>query len=282
MRLLIVSGRSGSGKSTALQALEDQGLYCVDNLPLGLLPSLAAQVHNEEHRLGDIAVGVDARNLPSQLPRFRELLEQVRTLGIPCEVIFLDADHDTLIKRYSSTRRRHPLDQKDMSLSEAIRHESHLLADIQEHADLVIDTSNMDPHSLRNLIRERLTSRGEGLSLLIQSFGYMNGIPSDADLVWDVRMLPNPHWHPELRPFTGRDQAVADFLDAQQHSQELLDEISGFLERWLPRYEENDRMYMTLALGCTGGQHRSVYMAERLTQRLRSAGRSVQVRHREL
>ena len=282
MKLLIISGRSGSGKTTALQALEDQGYYCVDNLPLGLLPELAGQVRREDHHIENFAVGVDARNLPGQLPRFGTLLGSVRDQGIHCEVIFLDANHDTLLKRFSATRRRHPLDQQDMSLSEVIAHEGRLLRSIQEHADLMIDTSSMDPHSLRNLVRERIAGGHEGLSLQIQSFGYMNGVPADADLVLDVRMLPNPHWHPELRALTGLDQAVMDFLDRQEESSQLLDEFGGFLERWLPRYQENDRTYMTMALGCTGGQHRSVYMAEKLATRLRASGKNVQLRHREL
>ena len=282
MKLIVISGRSGSGKTTALQALEDEGYYCVDNLPLGLLPELAEQVRREEHDIRFFAVGVDARNLPGQLPRFGALLREVREQGIHCEVIFLDADHQTLLKRFSATRRRHPLDQQHMSLSEVITHEGRLLTSIQEHADLMVDTSNMDPHALRNLVRERIVGAGEGLSLLIQSFGYMNGVPSDADLVLDVRMLPNPHWHPELRALTGLDQGVIDFLDRGDDSTQLLDEFSSFLERWLPRYEANDRTYMTVALGCTGGQHRSVYMAEKLAARLRGSGKNVQLRHREL
>ena len=282
MKLLIISGRSGSGKSTALQALEDLGFYCVDNLPLGLLPTLASQLQEEEHRVERIAIGIDARNLPSQLPRFSQLLERVRALNTRCEVVFLDADHDTLLKRFSATRRRHPLGQEEMTLSEAIDHEATLLRSIQSNADLVVDTSQMDPHSLRNLIRDRVAGHAGKLSILVQSFGFKNGVPSDADLVYDVRVLPNPHWDPLLRPHTGKETPVMDFLSGKTEVAEMIDEISGFLERWLPRYQQNDRNYLTVAIGCTGGRHRSVYLSEQIAQRLRDQGNDVRVRHREL
>lgn len=282
MKLLIISGRSGSGKTTALQALEDQGFYCVDNLPLGLLPTLASQLQEESHHVDQIAVGIDARNLPHQLPRFGALLERVRDLGLRCEVIFLDADPDTLLKRFSATRRRHPLSDGEMGLAEAIHYEGELLNSIRSHADLNIDTSQLDPHTLRNLIRERTASNDGQLSLLIQSFGFKNGVPGDADMVYDVRVLPNPHWDPALRPYTGRDTPVMDFLAAQPEVSEMLGEIGGFLERWLPRYQENDRNYLTVAIGCTGGRHRSVYLSERIAEQLRNAGIEARVRHREL
>ncbi|MCH8544323.1 MAG: RNase adapter RapZ [Alcanivorax sp.] len=282
MKLVILSGRSGSGKSTALQALEDLGFYCVDNLPLGLLPTLATQLQEESADIQRIAVGIDARNLRSQLPRFAELLKAVREQGIQCEVIYLDADHDTLLKRFSATRRRHPLSDQDMSLSEAIYHEGELLGSIQNHADLTIDTSSMDPHTLRNMIRDRVAKRGGRLSLLVESFGFKNGVPPDADLVFDVRMLPNPHWDATLRAYDGRQQPIRDFLDNQVDTPALLHDIEQLLLRWLPRYEANDRTYMTVAIGCTGGRHRSVYMVEALTARLCKAGWDAQIRHLEL
>lgn len=282
MKLLIISGRSGSGKTTALQALEDEGFYCVDNLPLGLLPTLASQLQEEHHHVDQIAVGIDARNLPDQLPRFGKLLERVRDLHIHCEVIFLDADHDTLLKRFSATRRRHPLSRNEMTLAEAIRHEGELLASIRGNADLIIDTSQLDPHALRGMIRDR-TAGGDGkLSLLIQSFGFKNGVPNDADIVYDVRVLPNPHWDPALRPYTGRDAPVMDFLAGQPEVAEMINEINGFLQRWLPRYQQNDRHYLTIAIGCTGGRHRSVYLSEQIAEQLRNAGHEARVRHREL
>lgn len=279
MKLVILSGRSGSGKSTALQALEDLGFYCVDNLPLGLLPTLATQLQEESADIQRIAVGIDARNLRSQLPRFADLLKAVRGQGIQCEVIYLDADHDTLLKRFSATRRRHPLSDQDMSLSEAIHHEGELLGSIQTHADLTIDTSRMDPHTLRNMIRDRIAQRGGRLSLLVESFGFKNGVPPDADLVFDVRMLPNPHWDATLRPYDGRQQPIRDFLDNQADTPALLHDIEQLLLRWLPRYEANDRTYMTVAIGCTGGRHRSVYMVEALAARLCKAGWDAQIRH---
>lgn len=282
MKLVILSGRSGSGKTTALQALEDLGFYCVDNLPLGLLSTLATQLREESSEIERIAVGIDARNLRSQLPRFSELLRTVRDQGLACEVIYLDADHDTLLKRFSATRRRHPLSDQDMSLSEAIAHEGELLASIQTSADLLVDTSKMDPHTLRNLIRDRVAQRSGRLSLLVESFGFKNGVPPDADLVFDVRMLPNPHWDSTLRPFNGRQKPIQDFLSSQPDTPELLHDIEQLLLRWLPRYEANDRTYMTVAIGCTGGRHRSVYMVEQLAERLCKAGWDAQIRHLEL
>ncbi len=282
MKLVILSGRSGSGKTTALQALEDLGHYCVDNLPLGLLPTLAEQLQREEHHLDRIAVGVDARNLPHQLKDFPHILEQVKALNMACEVVFLDADDNTLLKRFSSTRRKHPLSNDNLSLVEAIDREAEMLGSIRALANLVIDTSHLDIHSLRDMIRDRVARRREKLSLLIESFAYKRGVPHDADLVFDVRVLPNPYWHLELRPLTGRDDAVRQYLDQQTESAQMLDDISRFLNDWLPHYEKNDRTYMTVAIGCTGGQHRSVYMVEALVQRLSHAGMEVQCRHLEL
>lgn len=282
MKLIILSGRSGSGKSTALQALEDLGYYCVDNMPLGLLPTLAAQLQEEQHHIDRIAVGIDARNLPSQLERFPDLLKRVRDLEVPCEIIFLDADDATLLKRFSATRRKHPLSNDDLSLTESISREGELLANIRANAHLVIDTSSLDVHTLRDLIGERVAGRRERLSLMVQSFGYKRGVPNDADLVFDVRVLPNPYWDETLRPFSGRDSEVVEFLEEQPESRSMFEDISRFLEDWLPYYETNDRTYMTVAIGCTGGRHRSVYMSEKLARHLRESGVDVQIRHRDL
>ena len=282
MKLVILSGRSGSGKTTGLQALEDLGFYCVDNLPLGLLPTLAAQLEAEDHQLKQVAVGVDARNLPSQLSRFSELLDQVLAMNIDVHVVFLDADNETLLKRFSATRRKHPLSNDQLSLSESIEKEAELLANIRARAGLVIDTSTLDVHTLRNLIRDRIANKRERLSVLVESFAFKRGVPHDADLVFDVRVLPNPYWHAHLRQYTGRDGQVREFLFQQAESHEMLDDIYGFLMRWLPRYEQNDRSYMTVAIGCTGGQHRSVYVTEELVARLLKAGVDVQKRHLEI
>lgn len=282
MKLVILSGRSGSGKTTGLQALEDLGFYCVDNLPLGLLPTLAEQLEAEDHQLKQVAVGVDARNLPSQLSRFSELLDQVLAMNIDVHVVFLDADNETLLKRFSATRRKHPLSNDQLSLSESIEKEAELLAGIRARAGLVIDTSTLDVHTLRNLIRDRIANKRERLSVLVESFAFKRGVPHDADLVFDVRVLPNPYWHAHLRQYTGRDGQVREFLFQQAESHEMLDDIHGFLMRWLPRYEQNDRSYMTVAIGCTGGQHRSVYITEELVARLLKAGIDVQKRHLEI
>ncbi|PKM22241.1 MAG: RNase adapter RapZ [Gammaproteobacteria bacterium HGW-Gammaproteobacteria-14] len=282
MKLVILSGRSGSGKTTALQALEDLGHYCVDNLPLGLLPTLTEQLKREEHYVDRIAVGIDARNLPHQLKDFTTILEQVRDVGMECEVVFLDADDNTLLKRFSATRRKHPLSNDNLSLVEAIDREAELLSTIRASADLVVDTSLLDVHTLRDMVRDRVAKRREKLSVLVESFAYKRGVPHDADLVFDVRVLPNPYWHPELREMTGLDMPVQQYLDQQSESARMLDDISRFLREWLPLYEKNDRSYMTVAIGCTGGQHRSVYMVEALVHHLAKIGIEVQRRHLEL
>lgn len=280
MKLLIVSGRSGSGKTTALQALEDQGYYCVDNLPLGLLPALAEQLLTElPKEFRNVAVGIDARNVRAQLPKFASILAQINNPDIQHETIFLDADNETLLQRFSSTRRRHPLSDRDMSLFEAIRHEGELLRSIRTTADLVIDTSHLAPHTLRNLMRERVVKSGESLAILLQSFGFKHGVPTDADLVFDVRMLPNPYWDVSLRQYSGCDQPVIDFLQQQKDTADILADIERLLLSWLPRYEENDRSYITVAIGCTGGQHRSVFTVEAIAQRLAKQHWPAQIRH---
>ena len=282
MKLIILSGRSGSGKTTALQALEDLGYYCVDNLPLGLLATLARQLSEEQHHVERIALGIDARNLPHQLENFPAIVRELDGLALHCEIVFLDAEDDTLLKRFSATRRKHPLSNDNLSLIEAIDREASLLAAIRAMADLVIDTTQLDVHTLRDMIRDRVAKRRDQLSVLIASFAYKRGVPHDADLVFDMRVLPNPYWHLELRQLNGKDQAVRDYLDQQPESIRMLDDISRFLIDWLPGYERNDRTYMTIAIGCTGGQHRSVYMVEALRQRLSNTGMTVQWRHLEL
>ncbi|PNE03128.1 glmZ(sRNA)-inactivating NTPase [Alcanivorax sp. MD8A] len=282
MKLTIISGRSGSGKSTAIQALEDQGYYCVDNLPVGMLPTLAQQLSEGEAPIGHVAVGIDARNLPAQLLAFDNILDALKQQQISSEIIYLDADDNTLLKRFSATRRRHPLATDQRALEDAIAHEKELLANIRQRADLVIDSSNHEVHSLRTLMRERVAQRRNALSLQVESFGFKNGLPTDADFVFDVRILPNPHWHPDLRPLTGRDQGVIDFLQKHDISHNMLDDIASFVQKWLSAFANSDRSYVTVAIGCTGGQHRSVYMTEQLATRLREQGITLQIRHREL
>ena len=283
MRLVVVSGRSGSGKSTALHLLEDSGFYCIDNLPAGLLPELARQARNTEQSLPKVAISIDARNLPSDLKRFPELLMQVQEAGIQCDILFLAATDDVLIKRFSETRRKHPLTDGNMSLAEAIAAELTLLEPIIDRASLKIDTSHLTLYQLRDQIKLRLlSSQTGGPSILIQSFGFKRGVPVDADLVFDVRCLPNPYWKPDLRPFCGLDQPISDYLDAEPDVQEMYQDIYQFLHKWLPRYAAGERSYMSIAIGCTGGHHRSVYMVERLVQDLSSNFSNLLIRHRDL
>ncbi len=282
MRLVIISGRSGSGKSTALHQLEDEGFYCIDNLPATLLPALVERGINESLSPAGLAVCIDARNAHGDLAHFSNLLGDFPA-NVDMDILFLDADDASLIKRFSETRRRHPLSDDDTPLADAIAREREILEPIASAASLMIDTSQMTIYELRSAIRERLVGAGAGdISVLFQSFGFKRGLPSDADLVFDVRILPNPHWEKSLRLKTGRDPEVAAFLEQQPVALELFDEISSFLERWLPRYRDNNRSYVTIALGCTGGQHRSVYLAEKLFQRFREQFPEVNLRHREL
>ena len=284
MRLVIVSGRSGSGKSTALHVLEDLGYYCIDNLPGSLLPPLVEQMQvglpTKRH---SVAVSIDARNLPAALEQFPDYLSELDKSNIPYTVVYLDADDQTLITRFSATRRRHPLSDHNTSLEEAIIREGDLLDPIATVSDLKIDTSNLTLHQLRDIVRTQVAEQTDAaLALLFISFGFKHGVPADADLVFDVRCLPNPYWDPGLREFTGRDQPVQDFLGPQEHVQDMITDIQDYLEKWIPRFEANNRSYMTVAIGCTGGQHRSVYLAECLQQHFVQQFQNVQVRHREL
>ncbi len=284
MRLVIVSGRSGSGKSTALDVLEDNGFYCIDNLPAGLLPELVERAMRQPEMLpSPLAVSIDARNQPSQLVRFPEMLEQVRERNILCEVLYLDSDHATLLKRFSESRRPHPLSSDRRSLSEAIEDEALLLAPIAGLADLKIDTSRITPYQLRDLLTLRLLDRPEpGTAFFIESFGFKRGMPVDADLVLDVRCLPNPYWKPELRPLSGLDQPVADWLASQPEVEEFYQDSWQYLAKWLPRFASSHRAYVSVAIGCTGGQHRSVYLTERLGRALKPLLKNIRIRHREL
>ena len=283
MHLVVVSGRSGSGKSTALHLLEDSGFYCIDNLPAGLLPELARQANNTDLTLPKVAISIDARNLPSDLKRFPELLKQVRDAGIHCDVLFLAATDDVLIKRFSETRRKHPLTDGNLSLGEAIAAELKLLEPIIDLASLKIDTSHLTLYQLRDQLKLRLlSSQTNGPSILIQSFGFKRGVPVDADLVFDVRCLPNPYWKPDLRPLSGRDQQIRDYLDAEADVQDMYQDIYEFLHKWLPRYAAGERSYMSIAIGCTGGHHRSVYIAERLVKELSDSFSNLLIRHRDL
>ena len=281
MELVLISGRSGSGKTTALQVLEDLGYYCVDNLPLGLLTTLVDQFRQQSD--GNIAVGIDARNLPQDLNRFDDVLQQLGKRSLALKLIFVDARDQTLLTRFQATRRKHPISTEQRSLTEAISHESELLEQIHKAAHATIDTSNLSVHELRSLIKNLVeTDDNQQPAILFESFGFKFGVPSDADFVFDIRCLPNPYWQPELRGFNGRQGPIIDFLCQQGSVIQMQQDIASFIERWLQAFVENNRSYLTVAIGCTGGQHRSVYMAEQLCQQFQRNLDNVQVRHREL
>ncbi|MCP5162980.1 MAG: RNase adapter RapZ [Hahellaceae bacterium] len=284
MKLIIVSGRSGSGKSTALHVLEDLGFYCIDNLPIGLLMPLSAEaICTHERRLEKIAVSIDARNLASGIGKFAQIYDNLRHLAVELDVIYLDALNQTLLKRFHATRRKHPLSDNSVSLQEAIAAEKDLLEPIASRADLVIDTSALTMYQLRDLIKERVAGRkGQDMAMLFQSFGFKHGVPIDADFVFDVRCLPNPFWDPALRGFTGLDQPVIDFLEKQPDTLKMMQDITTFLEQWLPRFSDSNRSYLTVGIGCTGGQHRSVYIAHSLWKYFSQKLANVQIRHKEL
>ncbi|MGA2655071.1 MAG: RNase adapter RapZ [Gammaproteobacteria bacterium] len=275
---LIISGRSGSGKTVCLRSLEDLGFYCIDNLPMTLFPALINTAHLTANR---IAVSLDARNLPSK-DELYDILLQIKQHP-NWEILYFDADDNVLLKRFSETRRKHPLSDNETSLQEAIKEEKILLEAVTNAATLFVDTSHLSEAQLRHLIRERIAARSnEHLSILFQSFGYKNGIPADADYVFDLRCLPNPYWQDSLRPLTGLDQAVIQYLEENELVKKMFNEITAFLNEWIPCYEKDKRSYLTINLGCTGGQHRSVYFAERLARYYHEKYPQVQVRHRDL
>jgi UPF0042 nucleotide-binding protein len=276
VQLILVSGLSGSGKSIALKVLEDSGYYCVDNLPATLLLEVVDFLAEAGHDRA--AVSVDARS--AAVAALPENIAKLRSRGVDCRVLYLEANSPTLLRRFSETRRRHPLAGSGLTLSEAIGRERALLAGVAALAQR-IDTSELQPRVLQNWIRELLALDAGSLTLLFESFAYRDGIPLDADWVLDCRMLPNPHYDPQLRPFTGRDSAVAEYLGRDAAVQRWLEDVRALLARWLPEIARENRSYVTVAIGCTGGRHRSVYLAERLAEAFRVQWR-VLVRHRGL
>ena len=285
MNLVIISGLSGSGKTVALHTLEDEDYYCIDNMPLGLLPEFAQRVMNRTIQpYENIAVGIDARSDARDLRRFPEIIKPLQELDISIEVIYLQAELSTLIKRFSDTRRRHPLTRKGLPLAEAIEVERNLLSDIAAGSDLFVDTTFKNVHQLRELIKELIVKRENknSLSVLFQSFGFKHGTPTDSDFVFDVRCLPNPHWEHKLRPLTGLDAEVIEFLKNHVEVGQMLDYIRDFLQNWIPKFEQQNRYYLTVSIGCTGGQHRSVYIAQQLCEDFRDKIDTVSIRHREL
>ena len=284
MRLIIVSGLSGSGKSVALHLLEDIDFYCVDNIPAALLkPFIAHTVRGTDEVYPRTAVGLDARNRPNEIETIPALVTELRRSGISSEVLYLHASDEVLLKRYAETRRKHPLVSPEVSLRDAIHSERKLLEPITIAADLVIDTSNMSVHALRERIRERIDQRRDGrLALMFESFGYKHGIPGDADFVFDVRSLPNPYWEPSLRHLTGCDPAVVEFLAGHTSVRAMIEALAEFLEARIGEFAQANRSYLTIAVGCTGGQHRSVYIAEQLAKRFRPSYPQVLTRHDSL
>lgn len=279
MELIIISGRSGSGKSVALRALEDVGYYCVDNIPLPLIPQLAEFLQKSNR---SAVVSLDIRNLPQDSSTLEQIIAQLSD-DIQIKSIFLDCERNVLIRRYSDSRRLHPLSNQDLSLESAIELENHLLEPLFAQANYIIDTSHLSSHELAENLRSLLLgAREKELIIIVESFGFKYGVPADADYVFDVRFLPNPHWNPQLRPMTGLDQAVIDFLARQTEVHQFIYHTRNYLEMWLPHLEQNNRSYLTIAVGCTGGKHRSVYVAEQIGRYFESRGKKVQIRHKSL
>jgi UPF0042 nucleotide-binding protein len=284
MRLVIISGHSGSGKTSALNILEDVGFTCIDNLPASLLQNLITQLNsNNNHEELNIAVGIDARNLVGDLSKIPEILNIIEADGVSVSVIFLYARRSDLLRRYSETRRRHPLSSETIGLKEAIDLEKKLLSPISDIADRTIDTSRLTLHQLRDLVKNTVVPNNpEHMSILFESFGFKRGVPSDSDFVFDVRCLPNPYWKQQLKNQTGNDEGVIEFLESQVEVASMLADIIGFLTRWIPQFQQNNRSYLTISIGCTGGQHRSVYLANRLYEHFSTQHPFVQVVHKEL
>ena len=283
MRLIVVSGQSGAGKSVALRVLEDLGYYCVDNLPVNLLNNFVESVRESNQ---NVAVSIDIRNLPKEPQLVTDTLEQLESAtNIDVDVLFLDASKQTLLKRYSETRRIHPLSigQEKLSLEQAIDLEKTLLSPLAEQASIVIDSSDCNLYELSEKVRFKVEGKEkQELISVFQSFGFKFGLPSDADYVFDVRFLPNPHWEPDLRPMTGLDAPIHSFLEQHQEVIELKQQIQGFVEQWLPMLEKNNRSYLTVAIGCTGGKHRSVYLTQKIGEYFEQLGHQVQIRHASL
>ena len=284
VHLVVLTGMSGGGKTVALRALEDLEFYCVDNLPASLLPRLVNAVLEDRggQRMTRIAVGVDARNREHDIEIMPSVLSELADAGVQVHLIFLDCRDEVLIKRYSESRRRHPLAAPGLSLADAIIEERRLLRPLIAIADKVIDSSELNVHQLRRLVATGYAQATEGLTLMFQSFAFRRGLPLDADFVFDARCLPNPHWKPHLRPLSGKDAPVREFLEGEPVVGEYFSDTAKWLDRWLPRFEQDDRSYLTISIGCTGGRHRSVYLVEKLAAHYRNQRQGVLTFHREL
>ena len=284
MRLIFLSGLSGSGKSVALHMLEDLDFYCIDNIPAALLQTFISHtVRSGAPVYQRTAVGIDARNPDADIATVPMLLDELKRSGIHCELLFLVTSDDELLRRFAETRRKHPLSRQGESLHDAIALERTLLEPVVNVADLVIDTSRMGVHELRELINRRVGKRPrDRMSVLFESFGFKYGIPGDADFVFDARSLPNPYWEPSLRALTGRDQPVVRFLEAQPGVARFIEDVGNFIEARIPEHQAANRRYLTVAVGCTGGQHRSVYIVEQLAARIAARWPQVALRHSAL
>jgi UPF0042 nucleotide-binding protein len=284
-RLIIVTGLSGSGKSVALHTLEDEGFFCIDNLPSDLLPDLVDKLLASGSKLYErLAIGIDTRSERASANSLLDLLQALRARSdTEVEVLFLDTDRTTLVTRFSETRRKHPLSTQDLPLINAIDDEARLLDPVKTKADLLIDTSPLNLHELRDIIRTYLLGKTRGgLALVFQSFGFKYGTPASTDFMFDVRCLPNPHWEPDLRRFSGREKPIIEFLGKQQDVTDMYNDIRDFVTRWLELFESENRAYLTVSVGCTGGRHRSVYIAEKLCDHFSASRANVSKRHREL
>jgi len=281
VRIIVLSGLSGSGKSVALHMLEDLGFYCIDNIPAALLkPFISYTVRSPEPTYERTAIGLDARNTAAEIATVPQLIDELRRSGIQCEVIFLVTSDEELLRRFAETRRKHPMSGHNIDLREAMALERQLLEPIVYAADLVIDTSKMGVHVLRDIIHQRVEQRAVGrLSITFESFGFKHGIPGDADFVFDARSLPNPYWEPALRELTGRDPEVIRYLESYSSVAQLIEDIGRFIEARIPEYQASLRGYLTVAIGCTGGQHRSVYIVDRLVARFAAQYPQVAARH---
>lgn len=279
MEIIIISGRSGAGKSVALRALEDAGYYCVDNIPLDLLPQLTDILSQSQ---SSVAISLDIRNIPNSANTLEQTLNTLQKYH-QLKIIFLEAERGTLIRRYSDSRRLHPLSLKDLSLEAAIDEEYRYLEPLIQHANFILDTTHLSTHTLAERLREFLRGNSDKeLKIVVESFGFKYGIPLDADYVFDVRFLPNPHWDPTLRPMTGLDAPVAEFLNSHTQVNEFIYLTRNYIDTWLPMLEKNNRSYLTIAIGCTGGKHRSVYIAQQLGEYFQAKGKTVQIQHKSL
>ena len=279
--IIIVSGMSGGGKSTALNALEDLGYYCIDNLPGAMLPGFGPQISANPDLYNKVALGIDARSRESDLQVIIDWMSLLREIGFNCRLLFVTADKPVLIKRFSETRRRHPLTGSDQVLPDAIDNEARLLETLRHWSDQVIDSSHTNIHQLRRQVWNFVDRNSSGMTIVLQSFAYKQGVPQDADFIFDARILPNPYWQDDLRALTGKDEAVSSWLEGDTQVIQMSRDIEGFMHTWLPAFQDAQRSYVTICIGCTGGKHRSVFLAEALAKSLGKNHENVLVHHRE-